>query len=78
MQRVADESVLLDFDSQSYFGLDPVATLIWEGISESKTEAEIVKSITREFDVDADVALRDLQEFLQRLKDQKLVAAEEA
>ena len=30
MQKVADEAVLLDLDSQSYFGLDPVGTLIWK------------------------------------------------
>ena len=75
MQKVADEAVLLDLDSQSYFGLDPVGTLIWEGVSAGKTEAEIVERIISEFDVVADVAERDLQAFLEQLADDKLISA---
>ena len=75
MQKVAGEAVLLDLDSQSYFGLDPVGTLIWEGVSAGKTEAEIVERIISEFDVVADVAERDLQAFLEQLADDKLISA---
>lgn len=74
MQKVADEAVLLDLDSQSYFGLDPVGTVIWEGISENKPEAEIIDRITAEFEVDAEVARRDLQNFLQQLQEDKLIS----
>lgn len=76
VQKVQDEAVLLDLDSQSYFGLDPVATVIWEEISENKTEEEIVDRIIREFEVGADVAKRDLRQFLQKLKDEKLIVSE--
>ena len=76
MQKVADEAVLLDLDSQSYFGLDPVGTVIWEGISQSKTEAEIVEMITTEFEVDAEVARRDLRAFIEKLQKDKLIYVE--
>lgn len=76
VQKVREEAVLLDLDSQSYFGLDPVATVIWEEISNNKTEQEIVDRITREFEVDAELAKRDLRQFLQKLKDEKLIVSE--
>lgn len=76
IQKVQEEAVLLDLDSQSYFGLDPVATVIWEEISKNKTEQEIVDRITREFEVDAELAKRDLRQFLQKLKDEKLIVSE--
>lgn len=74
MQKVADEAVLLDLDSQSYFGLDPVGTVIWECITENKPEADIIDSITAVFEVDAEVARRDLQEFLRQLRQDKLIS----
>ncbi len=77
MQRVADEAVLLDLDRASYFGLDPVGTLIWEGLAESKSEPEIVESLTRSFDVEEEVARRDVKAFLIKLQDDKLVRLEE-
>lgn len=73
MQKVADEAVLLDLDSQSYFGLDPVGTVIWEGVSDGKTEKEIVARIVEEFDVDAEIARRDLKSFMAELEQGKLV-----
>lgn len=76
MQKVADEAVLLDLDSQSYFGLDPVGTIIWEGISEGKTEFEIVEHITREFEVEAEVARDDLRAFIERLRKDNLICVE--
>ena len=76
MQKVADEAVLLDLDSQSYFGLDPVGTVIWEGISQNKTETEIVEMITTEFEVDAEVAQRDLRAFIEKLQKDKLIYVE--
>jgi len=74
MQKVADEAVLLDLESQSYFGLDPVGTLIWESITKGESEEEIVTHITAEFDVDSDTARGDLKAFLEELREGKLVS----
>jgi hypothetical protein len=76
MQKVADEAVLLDLDSQSYFGLDPVGTVIWEAITEKKSENDIVHRITEAFDVDADTARSDLRKFLKKLHQDKLIDIE--
>ena len=75
-QKVADEAVLLDLESQNYFGLDPVATLIWDAVSKGLDEEEIVARITAEFDVDDDTARSDLASFLEELRDGKLVSEE--
>ena len=76
MQKVADEAVLLDLDSQCYFGLDEIGTLIWEGLGKSKTEDEIVGEIVEEFDVSEEVAARDVREFLRKLEQDKLITLE--
>jgi len=78
IQRVNDEAVLLDLETRGYFGLDPVGAIIWEGIEDNKSEAEIVESITRRFAVEAEVACRDLREFLIELRDDGLIHLEEA
>jgi len=76
MQKVADEAVLLDLDSQSYFGLDSVGTLIWEAVAAGNTEMEIVERIISAFNVDAEDALRDLQTFLAQLAEDELISVD--
>ena len=78
LQRVNDEAVLLDLETRSYFGLDPIGTIIWEGIENNKSETEIVESITQRFAVEAEVACRDLREFLIELRDDGLIHLKEA
>lgn len=73
-QSVADEAVLLDLESQSYFGLDPVATFIWDAVSAGKSEEEIMERITSEYDVDDDTARADLKLFLEQLREINLIS----
>lgn len=73
MQKVADEAVLLDLDSQNYFGLDPVATLIWEALSERVPLDDIIDRIVAAFEIDAGTARRDLDDFLRQLRDDELI-----
>ena len=42
-QEINGETVLLDLDSESYFGLDAVATRVWQLISEGKNRTQIQK-----------------------------------
>lgn len=73
IQKVAHEAVLLDLDSQSYFGLDELGTMIWDAVSDGKTQTEIVARIIEEFEVNAEIARRDLKIFLERLAADKLI-----
>jgi hypothetical protein len=41
-QELQDETVLLDLDSENYFGLDSVGTRIWQLLNEGQDEVAIV------------------------------------
>lgn len=67
------ESVILNVNSQRYYGLDKVGTRFLTLLSSSETIEHAFEALLAEFDVDA-VALRtDLTDLLVELSDQGLV-----
>ena len=44
--------------------INAVSAVIWKGLQEEKSQAEILESILQEFDVSRDDAAADLDEFL--------------
>ena len=61
------ETIILGLADGIYYGLDPVGTRIWEILQERKTLNEIRDILLEEFDVEADVCMRELKELLQDL-----------
>jgi hypothetical protein len=74
--KVDGEAVLLDMKTGLYFGLDEVATLIWEMLKENKSITEIIKHIVDQFNVDEKIVERDLINFINVLKDKSLIKGE--
>jgi hypothetical protein len=74
-QTLAGEegAVLLNLDTGVYFGLNPVGARVWELLETPRSEAEVQASIAEEFEVDPDVALRDVREFLASLEERDLL-----
>ena len=67
------ELVVLNFDSETYFGLDAVGARMWEVLSTSPTVESGVQQLLTEFEVD-DARLRtDVAALLQRMVDGGLV-----
>ena len=58
------EAVLLQPEAGMYYGMNEVATLLWERLEEPATVGALRDALLSEFDVDAAVARRDLQAFL--------------
>lgn len=58
--EVDGELVLLNTTSGEYFGLNRVATHIWQAMAERPTLSEIGAGLRATFDVDADTMSRDL------------------
>jgi len=56
------ETVLLDLETGTYFGLDAVGTRIWELIAQNQPPPAILKVILDEYDVDEQRARTDLLE----------------
>ena len=72
-QEVAGEIVLLDLESESYFGLDPVGSRIWTLLQAGRKVGEVVDEILREFDVDRKTVEADMAELLERLSEAGLI-----
>lgn len=78
--RVGEETVILHGESGFYFGLDPVATRIWELLETPTTPALLRARIAAEFDVSPAALAQDIASFLGAMLDQELLrqAAEES
>jgi hypothetical protein len=73
-RQVGDETVLLDLESGTYFGLDSVGKRIWESVGEGLTLAEIASVIVSEFEVDEATAQSDVLDFADDLLQRGLLA----
>lgn len=72
------ETVLLDLESGTYFGLDAVGTRIWELIGQDQPLSAILEVILDEYDVDEQRAHTDLLELLESLVAKGLIRTTDA
>ena len=54
-QEVDGEMVLLDMESENYFGLDEVGTAIWQAMQEKETLKEVFDLLLAQYEVEAEV-----------------------
>jgi hypothetical protein len=73
ISKVEDESVILNLDSERYFGLDEVGTRFMSLLTTSSTIQAAYEVLVEEYDVDEAVLRRDLAELLEKLLEQGLV-----
>ncbi len=72
-QEVDGETVLLDLESEHYFGLDEVGTRIWQLLNETSNLETVFATLLDEYDVDEKQLKKDLQDHLDRLVDACLI-----
>ena len=72
-QEVDGEMVLLDMESENYFGLDEVGTAIWQAMQEYGSLQEVLNALLEQYDVEAEVLENDLEEFVGKLVESGLV-----
>ena len=70
------ELVLLNFDTESYFGLDEVGARIWDVLRDAPSVEAGVATLLAEFDVDESTLRADVERLLTQLVDGGLVALE--
>jgi hypothetical protein len=75
-QEVSGESVLLDLESEQYFGLDEVGTRVWQLVEEHGRLSEVYDEMLNEFDVDPATLRQDLLELVATLADRGLIQAQ--
>ena len=72
-QEVSGETVLLDLEGESYFGLNEVATRIWQLLQSGQSIGEILDTLEDEYDVSRGQLEIDAGELLDKLKKAGLV-----
>jgi hypothetical protein len=73
VSKAGEESVLLNLDSERYFGLDPVGTRMWEVLGAHGTMEAAYETLLAEFDVEPEQLRRDLYELVEKLSEHGLV-----
>ena len=63
-QEVSGETVLLDLESENYFGLDAIGTRIWQLIKETNELQSIFDTLLEEYDVSEERLQQDLDTLL--------------
>lgn len=70
---IEGESVLLNLDNESYYGLDEVGTRMWELLTTSDSIQAAYEKLLDEYDVDAGTLRADLAEMITGLVEQGLM-----
>ena len=72
-RKVGEETVILDLDSGTYFGLDPVGTRIWQLMADGKTLGEVCQAMTEAYEVTREEVERDVLALAESLGERGLV-----
>ena len=73
-QEVNGETVLLDLEGESYFGLNEVGTRIWQLLNSEHTVSEMLSILSDEYDVDHVQLENDIESLLADLGNANLVS----
>jgi hypothetical protein len=75
-REVGGETVLLDLDAGTYFGLNSVGGRVWQLLADEPLgQDELCHRLTEEFDAPTEEIAADLQGLLQDLLDNGLIQA---
>jgi len=72
-QELDGETVLLDLNSETYFGLNEVGTRVWQLIPEAVGLEGIFQALLAEYEVDEATLLEDLRELINDFSDAGLI-----
>lgn len=75
-QQINNECVLLNMESEQYFGLDDVGARIWEILSENGDTENALATLQAEYDADEQTLRQDLSKLLSELESEKLITVE--
>lgn len=76
ISRLQEESVILNLDSERYFGLDDVGTRFLSVLTSSESIEAAYERLRNEYDVDPQVLRNDLLSLVNNLIDQGLLIRE--
>ena len=72
--KIDEEVILMSFEADSYFGIDPVGSRIWELLSEKPASInELVVILVDEYEVDEETCSKQVQIFIDEMYTKKLI-----
>jgi predicted PhzF superfamily epimerase YddE/YHI9 len=71
--EVEGELVLLDLNSEKYFGLDETGTAIWKAVTRAPTIEDAYQELSAIYEVEREELRADLKSLLQELIDRGLL-----
>lgn len=72
--KIDEEVILMSFEADSYFGIDPVGSRIWELLSEKPASInELVVILVDEYEVDEETCRKQVQIFIDEMYIKKLI-----
>jgi hypothetical protein len=74
-QRLRNEAVLLEMNAQAYYGLDAVATEMWELLVEHHDVEVVLERLKAIYDVDEATVRKDLWALVDRMISAQLLKA---
>ena len=72
--KIDEEVILMSIEADSYFGLDPIASRIWELLEQPLDLDELVEKLMEEYEVDAETCRQDVQALLEDMQGRGLIA----
>ena len=73
VQELQGESVLLNVNTENYYGLDEVGTRMWAVLSETPSIAEAIDTLLEEYEVERSILESDVDDLLTELLEKKLI-----
>lgn len=73
-RQVGDETVILDLETGTYFGLDSVGARIWELLSQGNSLQRICDVLVDVYDVTPEQLQADVIELAQQLQQKRLIS----
>jgi Coenzyme PQQ synthesis protein D (PqqD) len=73
ISNLQDESVILNLDSERYYGLDSIGTRILTVLTTSDSIEAAYKTLIQEYDVDGQMLRQDLLALVESLVEQGLI-----
>ena len=70
------EAILLDLDTELYFGLDDVGTRMWSALTSEASIRAAYEILLAEYDVDPDRLRRDMEQLIDQLLERHLIELE--
>ena len=74
--EIDGETIMMSIDNGEYYGLNSVASRIWEILKTEPLFSELLDTLTSEYDIDKNQCKTETLEFLNKLVTTKLIKIE--